>query len=75
MSQPPVSITYQGPIAIITLNKPQKLNSLNKDEFYSLATLLREADARPEILVTLLIGTGRFFSASVNPNPIPQATF
>jgi peroxisomal 3,2-trans-enoyl-CoA isomerase len=63
MSILPVSIAYRDSIAIITLNKPQKLNSLNKDEFYNLATLLREADAKPEVLVTLLIGKGRFFSA------------
>jgi enoyl-CoA hydratase/carnithine racemase len=59
----PIFIEYRDKIAIITLNKPQKLNSFNKDEFYELATLLREADARVEILLTLLIGAGRFFSA------------
>jgi peroxisomal 3,2-trans-enoyl-CoA isomerase len=58
-----VSIEYCDSIAIITLDKPQKLNSLTKDEFYNLATLLREADARPNVVVTLLIGKGRFFSA------------
>lgn len=63
MSLPAVTIGYHGSIAIIMLNKPQKLNSLTKDEFYELATLLREADGRPEIIVTLLIGKGRFFSA------------
>jgi enoyl-CoA hydratase/carnithine racemase len=62
-SSSPISIEYRDKIAIITLNKPQKLNSFNKDEFYELATLLREADARVEILLTLLIGVGRFFSA------------
>lgn len=63
MSAPSVTIDYRDSIAIITLNKPQKLNSLTKDEFYELATLLRAADARPEIIVTVLIGKGRFFSA------------
>lgn len=65
MSTPSVTIEYRGSIAIITLNKPQKLNSLTKDEFYQLATLLREADARPESVVTVLMGKGRFFSAYV----------
>jgi enoyl-CoA hydratase/carnithine racemase len=66
-SPSPVSIEYRSSIAIITLNKPQKLNSLTKDEFYDLATLLREADARPKVFVTLLIGKGRFFSAYAHP--------
>jgi peroxisomal 3,2-trans-enoyl-CoA isomerase len=61
MSASPVSIEYRTPIAIITLNKPKRLNSLSKDEFYDLSTFLREADARPEVVVTLLIGTGRPF--------------
>jgi hypothetical protein len=62
-SPSPIFIEYRDKLAIVTLNKPQKLNSFSKDEFYELATLLREADARPEILVTLLIGAGRYFSA------------
>ncbi|OAL03782.1 putative 3,2-trans-enoyl-CoA isomerase [Phaeosphaeriaceae sp. SRC1lsM3a] len=78
MSAPSVTIDYRDSIAIITLNKPQKLNSLTKDEFYELATLLRAADARPEIIVTVLIGKGRFFSAgadvSQNRNPAPGMT-
>jgi peroxisomal 3,2-trans-enoyl-CoA isomerase len=58
-----ISIEYRDSIAIITLNKPQKLNSLIKDEFFELAMLLREVDARPDVFITLLIGKGRFFSA------------
>lgn len=72
MSTPSVTIEYRGSIAIITLNKPQKLNSLTKDEFYQLATLLREADARPESVVTVLMGKGRFFSAYVLSLGIPD---
>jgi Delta3-Delta2-enoyl-CoA isomerase len=60
-----VSLAYKDRIAVITLNKPQKLNALNKDEVYSLAAFLREVDTRPEIIATVLIGTGRFFSALV----------
>lgn len=58
-----VSLAYQDSIAVITLNKPQKLNALTKDEVYSLAAFLREVDTHPEVIVTVLIGIGRFFSA------------
>jgi hypothetical protein len=67
MSQSSVSIAYQGSIAIIKINALQKLNPLTEDEFYELATLLSESVARPGIIVTILIGTGRFFSAYVLP--------
>jgi peroxisomal 3,2-trans-enoyl-CoA isomerase len=58
-----LSVEYTGRIAIITLNKPDKLNSLTKDEYHELAALLREVDTHDEVFVTVLIGTGRFFSA------------
>ncbi|KAF2187684.1 ClpP/crotonase [Zopfia rhizophila CBS 207.26] len=58
-----VSGEYQGWVAIISLNKLQKLNSLTEDEFYHLASPLREVERRDEVFITLLLGTGTFFSA------------
>lgn len=60
-----ISVEYKDKIAIITLDKPQKLNALNHDDYYHLATVMREIARKDEILATLLIGTGRFFSAYV----------
>ncbi|KAH8806166.1 ClpP/crotonase-like domain-containing protein [Xylogone sp. PMI_703] len=61
-----VLLEYRGPLAIITLNNPQKLNAQSKDGFYQLAKYLREIAAREEILVTLLTGVGRYFSAGAD---------
>lgn len=58
-----VSAEYLGKTAIITLNNPRKLNALSQDDYYELAKLLRHIAKRDEILITLLIGKGRFFSA------------
>lgn len=58
-----VLLEYRGPIAIITLNNPEKLNAQSKDGWYQLAKYLREVATRDEVLITLLTGVGRYFSA------------
>lgn len=58
-----VSYTTKGKFAIVRLNKPQKLNALSMEEFYDLANVLYEIDQQSSICVTVLTGTGRFFSA------------
>lgn len=58
-----VSVEYTGKIATITLDNPKKLNALSRDAYFWLAALLREIAQREGILVTLLIGKSRFFSA------------
>lgn len=62
-SQPTIKINYRGKVAIITLNKPKKLNALNQDGYYQLATAMHEVAARDDIYITVLTGSGRFFSA------------
>lgn len=64
-----ITLTYQGRIAIVTLNRPDKLNALNADLYYLLGERLREIDQRDDIYITVLTGTGRFFSAYGNLNP------
>ncbi|KAJ5882483.1 uncharacterized protein N7529_001155 [Penicillium soppii] len=61
-----VTVSYQDRVAIVTLNRPDKLNALNQDLYYLLAERLREIDQRKEIFITVLTGTGRFFSAGAD---------
>jgi peroxisomal 3,2-trans-enoyl-CoA isomerase len=58
-----ITLTYQNRTAIITLNRPDKLNALNQDLYYLLGERLREVDQREDIFITILTGSGRFFSA------------
>jgi peroxisomal 3,2-trans-enoyl-CoA isomerase len=58
-----IELEYNGPIAVIVLNKPKKLNALTKDEFYQLARTLQEVAKHDEVVATVLTGNGRFFSA------------
>lgn len=58
-----ITVNYSGHIAIITLNRPKSLNSLNQELFYELGQRLREIAARDDVVITILTGKGRFFSA------------
>jgi len=60
-------------IAIITLNVPEKLNALGQQEYFNLAVALREIAERDDIYITVLTGTGRYFSAYVSI-PLPTNT-
>jgi peroxisomal 3,2-trans-enoyl-CoA isomerase len=58
-----ITLTYKERIAIITFNRPEKLNALNADLYYLLGERLREIEKRDDIFITILTGTGRYFSA------------
>ncbi|CAI6092409.1 unnamed protein product [Clonostachys chloroleuca] len=58
-----IHLKYDGKLAVITLDNASKFNSLTQASYRRLATLLREADANEDVVVTLLIGEGPFFSA------------
>jgi peroxisomal 3,2-trans-enoyl-CoA isomerase len=63
MSSKSVTISYRGNVAIITLNQPKKLNALNADGYYELAMAMHTVAARDDIYITVLTGSGRYFSA------------
>lgn len=67
-----ISIEYDKKVAIITLKNEKKLNSMSRDAFDQLGSALRQVDSRPDTYVTVLIGTGRYFSAyAVGPGNSP----
>ncbi|KAJ5825805.1 hypothetical protein N7474_002943 [Penicillium riverlandense] len=61
-----ITVSYRDRVAIVTLNRPDKLNALNQDLYYLLGERLREIDQRDDIYITVLTGTGRFFSAGAD---------
>ncbi|EXJ80425.1 enoyl-CoA hydratase [Capronia coronata CBS 617.96] len=68
MASPEEAVLYrtEGRIAIITLNQPKKLNAMNQAYYYRISCLLRDIAANPDISITVLTGTGRFFSAGAD---------
>jgi len=61
-----VTLTKKGPIAIITLNQPKKLNAMNMEAYYRLSCLMQDVAKMEDITITVLTGTGRFFSAGAD---------
>jgi enoyl-CoA hydratase/carnithine racemase len=59
------TILYEtaGPVATITLNRPQALNAISPQMTAELHTALDAADADPAVRAIILTGAGRAFSA------------
>ena len=68
MASPEEAVLYrkQGRVAIITLNQPKTLNAMTQPYYYRVSCLLREIAEDPSISVTVITGSGRFFSAGAN---------
>ena len=58
-----ITVEYRGRVAVLTIDNAKKLNALSGFQYYDLAQKLREVASHDEVFVTVLTGTGRFFSA------------
>jgi enoyl-CoA hydratase len=58
-----LQVTAEGPIRVITLNRPEQLNATNHVLHAGLASLFPQLDADQEARVAVLTGAGRAFSA------------
>lgn len=58
-----ISVEYRGRVAVITIDNASKLGALSQPQYYELATKMNEVAGHDEVFVTVLTGTGRFFSA------------
>ncbi|CAK1361541.1 3,2-trans-enoyl-CoA isomerase [Cercospora beticola] len=61
-----VQLEIKGTVAVIRINQPKKLGALSQDLFFNLSQVLRHVDSREDTFVTVLAGTGRFFSAGAD---------
>jgi len=62
----PVKLEYRGKVAVITIDNVEKLNALDQDGYYQLASFMREVAEHDEVYVTVLTGKGRYFSAGAD---------
>ena len=53
--------SLEGPIARITLNRPERLNALNRALIAELQDAVGRANAEPDVKVIVLRGAGRGF--------------
>ena len=60
---PSIEVAADGPLRIITLNRPENLNATNHELHQGIADIWPQIDADPEARVAVLTGAGRAFSA------------
>lgn len=70
-SPAPVLYEERDGIAFITLNRPEKLNTLNEDVIQGIADGIDEATASEDARSIILRGAGRAFTAGYDLNPAP----
>jgi enoyl-CoA hydratase len=58
-----IRLEIQGPIAILTLNRPDRLNAINDQMKIEIADALKRVEADDQIAVLVLRGAGRAFCA------------
>ncbi len=63
MTHTPVLLSTAGPVATVTLNRPDKGNALSLEMMDALDAALLAADADPAVRVIVLAATGKIFSA------------
>jgi 2-(1,2-epoxy-1,2-dihydrophenyl)acetyl-CoA isomerase len=63
MSNKAVTVTRDGAVATITLNRPEVFNALNRDLVDALAAALRELAADSAVRCLVLTGSGKAFCA------------
>ncbi|HWG60313.1 MAG TPA: crotonase/enoyl-CoA hydratase family protein [Streptosporangiaceae bacterium] len=61
-----VQTETDGPVAVVTINRPAARNAVNRAVAAGLAAALDDLDARPEVRVIVLTGAGGHFSAGMD---------
>jgi enoyl-CoA hydratase len=63
-----VTVTYQtdGPVAIVTINRPEVRNAVNRPTAAGLAAAFRRFDADDALAVAILTGAGGYFCAGAD---------
>lgn len=75
-SEKQVTYEVKGKVAIITINRPEKLNAMNIFHYWAIEEHVKRAAEEPNTVVTLIQSTGKFFSAGADVssgNSAPQS--
>ncbi|MBI1339664.1 enoyl-CoA hydratase [bacterium] len=72
---PLLLVEYDGPVAVLTLNRPKQLNALSVALRRELVAALRTLGAQDEVRAIVLTGAGRAFSAGVDLKEAGQSGF
>jgi enoyl-CoA hydratase/carnithine racemase len=69
---PELQVTADGPVRVITLNRPEQLNATNHALHAGLAALFPQLDADDDARVAVITGAGRAFSAGGDFNYLDE---
>lgn len=73
MSEDVVLVSHDGPVAIVTLNRPQAMNALSATLRWELARVFRELEANEDVRAIVLTGAGtRAFTAGLDLKELGQ---
>lgn len=61
-----LKITIDGPVATVSLNRPDKANAINATMWQDIRKAFEWVDATPAIRVAILQGEGRYFTAGID---------
>src|SRR5689334_18093888 len=76
VSEAEAQVTYevQGAVAVLTLNRPDRLNAISGPMLATLSQRLLEADADRNVRAIVLTGAGRAFCAGLDLTDATQGT-
>ncbi|MBI2456704.1 MAG: enoyl-CoA hydratase/isomerase family protein [candidate division NC10 bacterium] len=70
-----VQVSQDGPVAVLTLTRPKKLNAVDSAALTELHRALADADADPAVRVVVLTGSGeRAFCAGADIHEMAQSS-
>ncbi|NRB02238.1 MAG: enoyl-CoA hydratase/isomerase family protein, partial [Rhodobacteraceae bacterium] len=73
MADAPLLVSREGPVALITLNRPEALNAINRALSDALVAAFRDLSADNTLRAIVVTGAGRAFSAGVDLKEVSGA--
>ena len=69
-----VTLEQNGPVGIVTMNRPEALNALNDQVLQELDAVLDQVEDKEDLLVMILTGAGRAFVAGADIGQMSNLT-
>ena len=74
MSQPEILLEMDGHVAVVTLNRPERMNAISTTMLAQFSQVLVECDRDTNVRVVLITGAGRGFCAGLDLQEASQGT-
>jgi len=74
MEEPNVLVERDGPVGVVTMNRPKQLNALSGELMGAVVDALAELDADPDVRAIVLAGGERAFAAGADINELSAST-